>query len=130
MEFTSMALRPSPVRLAFLVFGLVAGPAALGASALAEEQNPVVCSKDFASLAKNRDVELDRVNNLVRAAKGKRLDPAKFCSLAAGLRSAESALIAYMEKNKDSCGVPDEVVRSLKANSERELAFHRKLCGD
>jgi hypothetical protein len=126
MGFTTMALRTSPFRLAFLVFGLMAGSAVFGASAFAQQ----ICGNDIARLTKAREVELDRINGVVRAAKGKRLDPAVFCPHAASLNSAENALIAYMEKNKDWCGVPDGVVSSLKANHEKSLAFSRKLCRD
>ena len=125
MEFSNVALRGSTIRLAFLVFGLMAGSAALSASALAQN---LTCGEDIKQLAEKRQVELDRMNNLVHAAKGKPVAPAVFCSQSAAINSAENALITYMEKNKDSCSVPDDMLRSLKANREKVLAFWKKNC--
>jgi hypothetical protein len=125
MGFTSMALRTSPIRLAFLVFGLMAGSAALGASALAQQTN---CAGDIGRLYEKTKAEWARVANVVRAAKGKP-DPAVLCGPVAGFNNAESALIAYMEKNKD-CDVSNDLLSDFKAKHETELAFSRKLCGD
>jgi hypothetical protein len=116
-------LKPS-IRLALFVFALAAGSATLTAASFAQQS----CGEDLKHLSEKRAAELDRVNGMVRAAKGKPMDPAKFCSQSAGLNSAESALIAYMEKNKDWCGVPDEVLGSLKANHVKSVAFSAKAC--
>jgi hypothetical protein len=116
-------LKPS-IRLALFVFGLGAGPVTLTKASFAQQS----CGEDLKRLSEKRAAELDRVNGMVRAAKGKPMDPAKFCSQSAGLNSAESALIAYMEKNKDWCGVPDEVIGSLKANHVKSVAFSAKAC--
>jgi hypothetical protein len=64
----------------------------------------------------------------VKAAKGKQLDPAVFCAKSAGLNSAETAMIVYMEKNKDWCQVPDEALAQLKANHAKSVAFSTKAC--
>ena len=56
------------------------------------------------------------INGLVKAAHGKQIDPAVFCAKSAGLNAAEGAMIAYMEKNKDWCQIPDEALAQLKAN--------------
>jgi len=116
-------LKPS-IRLALFVFGLAAGPVTLTKASFAQQS----CGEDLKRLSEKRAAELDRVNGMVRAAKGKPMDPAKFCSQSAGLNSAESALIAYMEKNKDWCGVPDEVIAALKANHVKSLAFSARAC--
>ena len=42
--------------------------------------------------------------------------------------TAENAMIAYMEKNKDWCGIPDESLDSLKANHAKSAAFAAKAC--
>ena len=63
-----------------------------------------------------------------RPAKGKPLDPAAFCSISAGLLRAESALIAYMEKNKDWCSFPDDAINNLKAGHAKNAGFSAKAC--
>ena len=49
-----------------------------------------------------------------------------FCSQSAGTNSAENALIAYMEKNKDWCGVPDEALASVEGELRQERGLFRE----
>ena len=86
------------------------------------------CAEDLQKLAQKRESELMIINGMVKAAHGKQLDPAEFCSKSAGLNSAENAMIAYMEKNKDWCQVPDEALTQLKANHAKSVAFSTKAC--
>ena len=116
-------LKPS-IRLALFVFGLGAGPVTLTKASFAQQS----CGEDLKRLSEKRAAELDRVNGMVRAAKGKPMDPAKFCSQSAGLNSAESALIAYMEKNKDWCSFPDEAIGQLKEHHIKNAQFNAKAC--
>ncbi len=119
-----MARLTPTIRLALFVFAVGAGDVTLTSASLAQQS----CGEDLKRLSEKREVELTRVNNMVRAAKGKPINPAMFCSQSAGLNSAENALIAYMEKNKDWCGVPDEALASLKANHVKSVAFSAKAC--
>jgi hypothetical protein len=79
-------------------------------------------------LAHRRAAELVVINDLVKSAHGKQLDPAVFCAKSGGLNAAEGAMIAYMEKNKDWCQIPDEALAQLKANHAKTLAFSNKAC--
>ena len=124
MEFTSMARATPPIRLALSLFALVAGSLMLNATAFADQN----CGEDLKRLSMKREAELTRINGLVHAAKGKPLDPATFCSQSAGLNAAENALIAYMEKNKDWCSVPDDALAAMKANHAKSAAFAAKAC--
>lgn len=117
-----MAPLTPPIRLALFVFGLAAG-SLLSATSFAQS-----CGDDLKRLSEKREVELNKINAMVRASKGKPMNPALFCSQSAGLNSAENALIAYMEKNKDWCGVPDDALTSLKENHVKSLAFSNKAC--
>jgi hypothetical protein len=110
------------VRLALFAVAL-AGWAATTGAAFAQE-----CGDDLKRMSEKRNTELEKVNNLVRAAKGKPIDPSIFCAQSAGLIAAESAMIAYMEKNKDWCGVPDEALAGMKANHVKSVAFAHKAC--
>ena len=86
------------------------------------------CAQDMQKLAQSRNAELQRVNDFAKAAHGKPLDPAGFCALSAGLLRAESALIAYMEKNKDWCSFPDQAIGNLKESHAKNAGFSAKAC--
>jgi hypothetical protein len=86
------------------------------------------CGDEIQKLSQRREAEMATINGVIKAAKGKQLDPTVFCSKSGGLIAAENAMIAYMEKNKDWCGIPDEVVDNLKANHAKSTAFAAKAC--
>jgi hypothetical protein len=119
-----MAPRTPPIRLGLFICGLTAGFVGLSATSFAQQS----CGEDIKRLTEKRQAELNRVNAMVAAAKGKPMDPSVFCKQSGGLNSVENALIAYMEKNKDWCGVPDEVISNLKANHAKSVAFSAKAC--
>ena len=100
----------------------VAAALGLGAPAFAD------CGSDMQKLAQNRNVELQRVNDFAKAAHGKPLDPSLFCVKTVGLLQAESAMIAYMEKNKDWCSFPDDAIEGLKTSHAKNAAFNTKAC--
>jgi hypothetical protein len=86
------------------------------------------CGDDLQKLAKSREAAMETINTLIKAAKGKQLDPTVFCAKSGGLIAAENAMIAYMEKNRDWCGIPDEALGTLKANHVKSAAFAAKSC--
>jgi hypothetical protein len=120
--------RTSPIRLAVLVFGLMAGSTALSASALAQALAQRSCADDIGRLEDERKVESDRLKNIYAHGKGK-IDPAAVCGQGARLQSADNALLAYMEKNQDLCDIPEAMISGLKENNERWPAFFRTHCG-
>jgi hypothetical protein len=105
------------VAMAFAAAGF-----ALSAPALAD------CGGDVQKLAQGRNVELQKVNELVKSFHGKPMDAEQFCTKSAGLIRAEAALIAYMEKNKDWCSFPDEAINQLKTNHAKNAGFNAKAC--
>jgi hypothetical protein len=119
-----MALCTPRARSGLIALGLMAGYMGLSATALAQQS----CGEDLKKLTDKRQVELTRINALVAAAKGKPMDPEVFCKQSQGLNSVENALIAYMEKNKDWCGIPDEIVSAMKENHAKSAAFAGKAC--
>jgi hypothetical protein len=86
------------------------------------------CGDDLQKLAQRREAEMATINAIIKASKGKQLDPSVFCAKSGGLISAENAMIAYMEKNKDWCGIPDQTLDGLKANHTKSAAFAAKAC--
>ena len=100
---------------------------AIGAAAPASAQQS--CGDDLQKLQQKREAALAGINSLVAAAKGKQLDPAIFCARSQPLNAVENQMIAYMEKNKDWCQIPDEVIGQLKATHVKSVGFSTKACG-
>ena len=95
---------------------------ALAGSALAD------CGSDMQKLAQSRNTQLQMVNDYAKSFHGKPMDPEGFCAKSAGLVRAESALIAYMEKNKDWCSFPDDAISQLKEHHAKNAQFNAKAC--
>jgi len=79
-------------------------------------------------LAEARNTQLEIVNNYAKSFHGKPMDPEGFCAKSSGLVRAETALIAYMEKNKDWCSFPDEAISQLKEHHAKNTQFTNKAC--
>ena len=103
--------------------GLAIGAICASATALAQS-----CGEDLQKLAQKREAAMQGINAVVAAAHGKPLDPAVVCTKAAPLISVESAMIGYMEKNKDWCQVPDEAIAQLKGAHVKTMSFSTKAC--
>jgi hypothetical protein len=86
------------------------------------------CGSDMQKLAEARNSQLQIVNDFAKSFHGKPMDPEQFCAKSAGLVRAESALIAYMEKNKDWCSFPDEAIGQLKEHHAKNAGFNAKAC--
>jgi hypothetical protein len=86
------------------------------------------CAADLQTLAAKREAALKSINELVVAAHGKKLDPDAFCARSRPLNIAEEAMLAYMQKNKDWCQIPDEAVNQLKDTHSKSVAFGGKAC--
>ncbi|HLX98820.1 MAG TPA: hypothetical protein VKR62_08975 [Roseiarcus sp.] len=86
------------------------------------------CGGDMQKLAEARNTQLQIVNDFAKSFHGKPMDPTAFCAKSGGLVRAESALIAYMEKNKDWCSFPDEAIGQLKEHHAKNAAFNAKAC--
>jgi len=103
---------------------LLVGGIGVAAPAVADQS----CGDDLQKLAQKREAALQSINGLVAAAHGKQLDPNVFCARSAPLGQAETTMIAYMEKNKDWCQIPDSVIEQLKAAHAKSVGFAAKAC--
>ena len=119
-----MIRQPANIGLRLLSIGLTIGFALISRAALADQN----CGEDIQKLMKRRDAEVARMNAMVQAAHGKKLDPQVFCSQSGGLGAAENALIAYMTKNKDWCSIPDDALDGLKSAHAKSAGFTAKAC--
>jgi hypothetical protein len=88
------------------------------------------CGEDLQKLVKKSGAEMAVVNAMIADAKraGKQIDPVAYCARSAGYNAAESALVAYMEKNKEWCEIPDQALAQRKENLAKSVAFSAKAC--
>jgi hypothetical protein len=86
------------------------------------------CGSDMQKLAEARNTQLQVVNDYAKSFHGKPMDPQGFCAKSTGLVHAETALIAYMEKNKDWCSFPDDAINALKEHHAKNAQFNAKAC--
>jgi hypothetical protein len=86
------------------------------------------CATDLQTLAARREAALKSINELVASAHGKKLDPDAFCARSRPLNAAEETMLAYMQKNKDWCQIPDEAISQLKDTHVKSVAFGGKAC--
>jgi hypothetical protein len=107
--------------MAFVVLALASVAWAAPASAQS-------CNEDMTKLGKSHQTQMDAVSALIKASKGKQIDPAIFCEKTNGVVATENAMIAYLEKNKDWCGFPDEMLDNLKTNHAKNVAFNARAC--
>ena len=71
------------------------------------------CDTDFQKLANARTAQIGALNRLAKG-KGRKMDPIAACGKLQGLAGIEARMVAYVEKNKDWCGIPDNVVDGIK----------------
>jgi hypothetical protein len=86
------------------------------------------CGADMQALAARREAAMKSINEMIVSARGKKLDPDAFCGRSRPLAAAEEAMIAYMQKNKDWCQIPDDALTQLKASHAKSVAFGAKAC--
>jgi hypothetical protein len=86
------------------------------------------CTADMHKLKQARDAELQKINDFAKAAHGVPLDPGAFCLMSSEFLKAESAIIGYMEENKDWCSFRDEAIDKLKASNAKNADFRAKSC--
>jgi hypothetical protein len=114
---------PGLTMLKFVVPALAVGLFAVGPALAAGD-----CATDLQALAGRRATAMKGINDIVAAAKGKKLDPEAFCARSRPLNSAEEAMLAYMIKNKDWCQIPDDAIANLRASHAKSVAFGGKAC--
>ena len=102
----------------------VALPAAAQPQAAASSSS---CDRDFQTLANARTAQIGSLNRLTKA-KGGKMNPIDACGKLQGLAGIETRMVAYVEKNKDWCGIPDNVLDNIKKGRQGTLAFAGKAC--
>jgi hypothetical protein len=97
---------------------------AVGAAGAASAQS---CQEDFQKLSQRRMAAVAALNNLGKAGKGK-MDPMAACPLARRLVGAEAEMLNYLNKNKEWCAIPDNVVDTFKQARGKTQTFAAQAC--
>lgn len=85
------------------------------------------CQEDFQKLSEKRMAQIAVLNKIGKAAKGK-MDPIAACPAARHLVTIENEMFAYMEKNKEWCNIPDNVVDGFKQARAKTQGFASQAC--
>lgn len=66
----------------------------------------------------------------VRAALAKKAERPEICTLVTRFFTSEETVIKFLEKNKATCGIPDQAITGAKANHENTLKFRTAACAE
>jgi hypothetical protein len=105
----------------------VAGLSALALVAGAGAANAQSCQEDFQKLTARRMAQIQVLNNIGKAGKGK-MDPNSACPAAKKLVGIESEMLGYMSKNKEWCAIPDNVIDNFKQAGAKTKTFANQAC--
>jgi hypothetical protein len=107
--------------------------AAIGASFLvlaASAPARADCQTDVQGYMKRRDAVIAQLNAMSGGGgKKKQLDPAAACPKFRSLASILGETVAYLEKNKDWCSIPDQVVDGAKGQRAQFSKTASQACG-
>ncbi len=84
--------------------------------------------EELGALKVKREEILQSINAMVNANKGKQLDAETFCAHARPIVGADNAFLAGLNKNKDWCQIPDEVIAQFKEIQVKDNAMANKAC--
>jgi hypothetical protein len=116
MMISAVSFSRAIARLSFLA--IVAGAGAAHAQS---------CQEDFQKLTQRRMAQIQVLNSLGKAGKGK-MDPNAACPAARKLVGIENEMLAYMNKNKDWCAIPDNVVDGFRQAGAKTKNFASQAC--
>ena len=86
------------------------------------------CNSDMGALAAKR-TSASALLDQNKKAHGGKLDPISACPQLKALAAAQGAVVSYMQKNKDWCALPDQVVSQSAAAQAQISGFAVKACG-
>jgi hypothetical protein len=85
------------------------------------------CQEDFQKLSERRMAQIQALNNLGKANKGK-MDPTGACATSKKLVGVENEMAAYMTKNKEWSNIPDQVIDNFKQAASKTKGFSSQAC--
>jgi hypothetical protein len=108
--------------IAAVLLPAAAGPAAAQFPPGAQQQPP--CVKDFARL---RD-DAARKANAIRAANERKVDAKTACHLFNAFSAAEEKLIKYADANATWCGIPENIIKTMKQAHVKTNQIRTRVC--
>jgi len=85
------------------------------------------CQTDIQGYMKRRDGVIAQLKNMTQGKK-KQLDPIAACPKFRALSGILGETVAYMEKNKDWCAIPDQMVDGAKQQRGQFASTASKAC--
>ena len=87
------------------------------------------CQTDIQGFMKRRDGVIAQLNQMTHGAKGKKLDPIAACPKFKALTGILNQTVAYLEKNKDWCSIPDSLLDGAKGQRGQFSKTASQACG-
>jgi len=85
------------------------------------------CNEDLGAFGKKRNAEIEALNAISKS-HGNKLDPVAACPHFRSMSAIEGEMLAYLNKNKEWCNVPDDFINGFKGNSEKTAAMSKQAC--
>ena len=85
------------------------------------------CETEMMRFQERRQTQIESLNKLVAAGKGK-VDPVATCPRLRSLVAVEGEMRAWMLKQKSWCNIPDEVVESMKEGTAKTSQIAERAC--
>lgn len=89
---------------------------------------PEGCQENMAKYSERRNAQLQSINALVKGGKGKGIDPVAACPKFRTLVSIESQMRAWAVKNKEWCGIPDQIIDQMKEGFAKTPVYAQRAC--
>lgn len=105
----------------------MAGFGALAISSIFPMAARADCNADLGVLMQKRLAIAAQLEKNKKAHAGK-LDPAQACPQLRSLAAAQSEVIDYMTKNKDWCGLPDDLLGKMAAAKANMVKYSVQAC--
>lgn len=86
------------------------------------------CQEDVGKLMKRRDGVIAQLNHMT-SGKKKQLDPIAACPKFRSLAAILGDTVAYFEKNKEWCNIPDQVIEQAKGQRAGFTKTAGQACG-
>ncbi|MEJ0095396.1 MAG: hypothetical protein WDN46_18920 [Methylocella sp.] len=85
------------------------------------------CNADIGALSQKRQAIIDQLNQLAKGTKNQ-LDPTASCPKLKELVVVERNLVAYLNKNKEWCNVPDSALENIQGSADKSNAVAGQAC--
>ena len=89
-----------------------------------QQQQEPPCFREFAPMR----AEAERRANVLKAAMQKKVPREEACTHIKFFAAQEAKVVKYVTTNAQSCGIPAEAVKQMRANHDRTLKAQTQVC--